>query len=211
MSVYYVPLAKVDLYHHGISAPLYWSRTSLTTGAVQKIIVTPRKPNRTSSVSAAGSPAERCKTSILREISGNSNAGNGNLQLTPSRQASDSTVQTTWSGRSSNGNPFQWDQQLPLTKPSALKGGPTSKGSRRGQGHKRQNCVRISTLQPQILGSPARPSRPTSPVNIMLGIEEEGAEGEETRSEAGMSFVRNEKLPRQSSASSLAANLRVSP
>ncbi|TKA73237.1 hypothetical protein B0A55_06049, partial [Friedmanniomyces simplex] len=189
------------------------SHTSLTTGAVQKIIATPRKPNRTSSVSAAGSPAERRRTSVLHEISGNSNAGNGNLQLTPSRQASDSTVQTSWSGRSSNGNPFQWDQQLPLAKPSALKGSPTSKGSRRGHGHRRQNCVRISTLQPQILGPPARPSRPTSPVNVMLGIqEEEAAEGgEATRSEAGMSFVGNEKLPRQSSASSLAANLRVKP
>ncbi|TKA69779.1 hypothetical protein B0A55_08807 [Friedmanniomyces simplex] len=189
------------------------SHTSLTTGAVQKIIATPRKPNRTSSISAAGSPAERRKTSVLREISGNSNAGNGNLQLTPSRQASDSTVQTSWSGRSSNGNPFQWDQQLPLAKPSALKGSPTSKGSRRGHGHRRQNCVRISTLQPQILGPPARPSRPTSPVNFMLGIEEEEAAegGEATRSEAEMSFVGNEKLPRQSSASSLAANLRVKP
>ncbi|KAK0947743.1 hypothetical protein LTR29_001000 [Friedmanniomyces endolithicus] len=188
------------------------SHTSSITGAVQKIITTPRKPSRTSSVSAAGSPAERRKTSVLREISGNSQAANGNLQLTPSRQASDSTVQTTWSGRSSNGNPFQWDQQLPLAKPSALKGSPTSKGSRKGNGHRRQNCVRISTLQPQILGPPARPSRPTSPVNIMLGIqEEEGADGEEARSEAGMSFVRHEKLPRQSSASSLAANLKVKP
>ncbi|KAK0325187.1 hypothetical protein LTR82_003468 [Friedmanniomyces endolithicus] len=188
------------------------SHTSSITGAVQKIITTPRKPNRTSSVSAAGSPAERRKTSVLREISGNSQATSGNLQLTPSRQASDSTVQTTWSGRSSNGNPFQWDQQLPLAKPSALKGSPTSKGSRKGNGHRRQNCVRTSTLQPQILGPPARPSRPTSPVNIMLGIqEEEGADGEETRSEAGMSFVRHEKLPRQSSASSLVANLKVKP
>ncbi|KAK0264732.1 hypothetical protein B0A54_07730 [Friedmanniomyces endolithicus] len=188
------------------------SHTSSITGAVQKIVTTPRKPNRTSSVSAAGSPAERRKTSVLREISGNSQAANGNLQLTPSRQASDSTVQTTWSGRSSNGNPFQWDQQLPLAKPSALKGSPTSKGSRKGNGHRRQNCVRISTLQPQILGPPARPSRPTSPVNIMLGIqEEEGADGEEARSEAGMSFVRHEKLPRQSSASSLATNLKVKP
>ncbi|KAK5694898.1 hypothetical protein LTR97_009489 [Elasticomyces elasticus] len=198
-----VSISRVSSY--GSLSAAGGSHTSLTTGAVQKIVTTPRKQNRTSSVSAAGSPAERRKNSVLREISGNANAANANFNVTPSRQASDSTVQTTWSGRSSNGNPFQWDQQLPLAKPSALKGSPTSKGSQRRQGHRRQNCVRISTLQPQILGPPARPSRPTSPVDVMLGIQEE----EETRSEAGMSFVRNDKLPRQSSASSLAANLKV--
>ncbi|KAK3069182.1 hypothetical protein LTR53_012690, partial [Teratosphaeriaceae sp. CCFEE 6253] len=182
------------------------SQNSLNTSAMHKIVTTPR---RTSRVSMTGSPAERRKTSVLREISSNANA---NLQLTPSRQTSDSTVQTDWSARSSNGNPFQWDSQsLPLlvTKPSALKGSPTSKGSRKG--HKRQNCVRISTLQPQVLGPP--PSRPTSP-SLMHGIEEEdGGEHDgdlgKRHGDAGMTFVRHEKLPRLSSASSLAANLKV--
>ena len=121
-------------------------------GCVKKVD-TPRRVSRCSTtVSESGSPAERPKNSVLRDISGN--AG------TPTRQASNST-QT--SSRSSNGNPFQWDS-APLQKPSALKGSPNAR-----KGHRRQNCVRISTLTPQILGPP--PSRPTSP-SIMHGIEE---------------------------------------
>ncbi|KAK5113460.1 hypothetical protein LTR85_010888 [Meristemomyces frigidus] len=173
-------------------------------GGVQKI-TTPRKPSRQSSVSANGSPAERRKTStvpasVLRDIQANSVS---NIS-TPSRHASQSTQN---SGRSSNGNPFQWDQSLPLTKPSALKGSPNSKGSK---GHRRQNCVRISTLTPQILGPP--PSRPTSP-SIMCGIQEEGEESHHQQTNVGgIRFVSNgHRLSRPPSANSLAfhQNLRV--
>lgn len=155
-------------------------------------VSTPRKTSRTS-VSVYGSPAERRKTSVLRDIS-------GNAVNSPSRQPSSATQD---SGRSSNGNPFQWDQPLP--KPSALKGSPNAR-----KGHRRQNCVRISTLTPQVLGPP--PSRPTSPI-IMHGIEEESAEGEEgpekVDSGEGTRFVTNQRLSRPPSASSLAFNLRV--
>ena len=153
---------------------------------VQKI-TTPRKPARKTSVSAFGSPAERKKTSILRDISGNS---------LPSRQPSNATQD---SSRSSNGNPFQWDQPLP--KPSALKGSPNAR-----KGHRRQNCVRISTLTPQILGPP--PSRPTSP-DIMYGIEEESGEGEGNTDPSGLRFVSNQRQSRPSSASSFVQNLRT--
>ncbi|KAK5164488.1 uncharacterized protein LTR77_009694 [Saxophila tyrrhenica] len=160
------------------------SSNSLSSGSGVKKVVTPRKARRTS-VSASGSPAERRKTSVLRDISGNS--------MGPSRQLSNATQD---SGRSTNGNPFQWD--LPLTKPSALKGSPNAR-----KGHKRQNCVRISTLTPQILGPP--PSRPTSP-NIMHGIEEEPTDDEES---GQLRFVSNHRLSRPPSGASFAPNLRI--
>lgn len=176
------------------------SLSGSTGGGVQKI-TTPRKPSRQSSVSATGSPAERRKSSthpasVLREVQANAVSN-----VTPSRQTSNSTSN---SGRSSNGNPFQGDQTLPLMKPSALKGSPNAKGSR---GHRRQNCVRISTLTPQIFGPP--PSRPTSP-SIMCGIQEESADGEESyHGGGGLRFVSTQRLSRPPSASSLGQNLRV--
>jgi len=153
---------------------------------VQKV-VTPRKASR-SSVSASGSPAERRKNNILRDISGNS--------IAPSRQPSNATQD---SGRSSNGNPFQWD--LPLAKPSALKGSPNAR-----KGHRRQNCVRISTLTPQILGPP--PSRPTSP-NIMHGIEEEPSDDQAGAEASHLRFVSNQRLSRPASSASFVPNLRI--
>ena len=153
-----------------------------------KKITTPKKSIR-NSVSAYGSPAERKKTGVLRSISGNS--------ITPSRQSSNATQD---SGRSSNGNPFQWDNQR-LPKPSALKGSPNAR-----KGHRRQNCVRISTLTPQILGPP--PSRPTSP-SIMHGIEEESGDGEEAADANKLPFVSNQRPSRPPSASSFVPNLRI--
>lgn len=178
-----------------------------TGNGVQKVM-TPRKACRQSSVSANGSPAERRKTSIaepgsvLRNIQANAVA-NGN---TPSRQASNATQN---SGRSSNGNPFQWDQSLPLAKPSALKGSPNSKGSK---GHRRQNCVRISTLTPQILGPPS--SRPTSP-GYMVGIQEEGDENFSPQESSDYFSTKTryysnlQRLSKAPSESSLTRNLKV--
>jgi hypothetical protein len=158
-----------------------------------KKITTPRRVSRCSTtVSENGSPAEKPKGSVLRDISGNAGP--------PTRQASNAT-QT--SSRSSNGNPFQWDS-VPLQKPSALKGSPNAR-----KGHRRQNCVRISTLTPQILGPP--PSRPTSP-SIMHGIEEEplGYDGS-SNTMGGLPFVSNSThLSRPSSLTAFAPNLRIS-
>jgi hypothetical protein len=156
-------------------------------------VTTPRRVSRCSTtVSESGSPAERPKGSVLRDISGNAGP--------PTRQASNAT-QT--SSRSSNGNPFQWDS-VPLQKPSALKGSPNAR-----KGHRRQNCVRISTLTPQILGPP--PSRPTSP-SIMHGIEEEpiGFDGV-SNTVAGLPFVFNQNhLSQPSSITAFAPHLRIS-
>jgi hypothetical protein len=156
-------------------------------------VTTPRRVSRCSTtVSESGSPAERQKSSVLRDISGN--AG------TPTRQVSNAT-QT--SSRSSNGNPFQWDS-VPLQKPSALKGSPNAR-----KGHRRQNCVRISTLTPQILGPP--PSRPTSP-SIMHGIEEEPLDYDGvSNTTGGLPFVSNSShLSRPSSITAFAPHLRIS-
>ena len=165
------------------------SENSLNSYSGIRKVTTPRKASRTS-VSIYGSPAERRKTSALRDISVNS--------VTPRRQPSNATQD---SGRSSNGNPFQWDTQ-PLAKPSAMKGSPNAR-----KGHRRQNCVRISTLTPQILGPP--PSRPTSP-SIMHGIEEESGDGDDTSANANkLKFVSNHRLSRPASASSFIPNLRI--
>ncbi|KAK3679710.1 hypothetical protein LTR78_000086 [Recurvomyces mirabilis] len=194
-----VSISRVSSYNSlspsaSCSAPATSSHVA-AHGAVQKI-TTPRKPVRTSgsSVSANGSPAEKRKPPVLRDISGNANTG-----LTPSRRTSNST---SHSARSSNGNPFQWDQSLPLLKPSALKGSPNSKGSR---GHKRQNCVRISTLTPTILGPPVL-SRSTSP-SFMQGIDEEEEDGEHVApdGEGQGTRTRSRALPRLSSGNSLLA------
>jgi len=158
-----------------------------------KKITTPRRVSRCSTtVSESGSPAEKPKGSVLRDISGNAGP--------PTRQASNAT-QT--SSRSSNGNPFQWDS-VPLQKPSALKGSPNAR-----KGHRRQNCVRISTLTPQILGPP--PSRPTSP-SIMHGIEEEPLDYDgASNTMGGLPFVSNSThLSRPSSLTAFAPNLRIS-
>lgn len=155
-----------------------------------KKVITPRRVSRCSTtVSENGSPAERQKTGVLRDISGNAGA--------PSRQASNAT---RTSSQSSNGNPFQWDS-VPLQKPSALKGSPNAR-----KGHKRQNCVRISTLTPQILGPP--PSRPTSP-SLMHGIEEEPLDFDSVENTmGGLPF--DNRLSRPSSFTAFAPNLRIS-
>ncbi|KAK5137785.1 hypothetical protein LTR08_007357 [Meristemomyces frigidus] len=153
------------------------------SASVQKI-TTPRKASRKSSVSAGGSPAERRRISTLAPTPALRDIHPNAAPATPSRQASHSTQN---SGRSSNGNPFQWDLNHhpslpPVAKPSALKGSPNARGSK---GHKRQNCVRISTLTPQVLGPPPL-SRPTSPP-VMCGIDEEpGSEEGKVQSNAGV-------------------------
>lgn len=178
-------LAQIGLADQ-ISISRVSSENSLQSLGLRKV-TTPRKMRRTS-VSENGSPAERKRPGILRDISGNS--------ILPSRQLSNATQD---SSRSSNGNPFQLDQSL--SKPSALKGSPNAR-----KGHRRQNCVRISTLTPQILGPP--PSRPTSP-SIMQNIEEESGDGDEAAAQPGVRFVSNHRLSRPSSASYSAPNLRL--
>ncbi|KAK4986793.1 hypothetical protein LTR50_005088 [Elasticomyces elasticus] len=122
-----------------------------------QIVKSPARRFSRSQVSIYGSPAERRKASILRDVSGNS--------VTPSRRASYATQCS--SDRSSNGNPFQWDGPMLPGKPSALKGSPSAR-----KGHKRQNCVRISVLAPTILGPHSRCASPVP----MRGIQEESPE-----------------------------------
>lgn len=162
---------------------------SLRSKGEIQVLNTPRRPSR-STVSVYGSPAERKKTSVLQDISGNAS--------TPSRQASNST-QT--SSRSSNGNPFQWDG--PMQKPSALKGSPNAR-----KGHRRQNCVRISTLTPQVLGPSL--SRPTTP-SFMQGIAEESPEQDEPQKPPGMTSATKRGLARPPSASTFEPHMRLNP
>ncbi|KAF2769724.1 hypothetical protein EJ03DRAFT_350997 [Teratosphaeria nubilosa] len=191
----------------------------VSNAGVQKVKVTTPRNSPRHSVSADGSPAEREKptrtplgtsptTSVLQSISYNAVS----MGVSPTRQTSYSTQS---SGQSSNGNPFQWDHSMPLLKPSALKGSPNAKGTK---GHRRQNCVRISTLTPQILGPPQ--SRPSSAA-FMDGIEEEDAEDFKSDAEAGLRFISSQQnrlsLQRAPSPSSLVPvdprvqTLRASP
>ncbi|CAK4017235.1 Hypothetical predicted protein [Lecanosticta acicola] len=173
--------------------------------AVKKITTPTRRPSRrrVSSVSHSGSPAERKRNNVLRDISGNA------TKPAPQRQVS---ISTQDSGRSSNGNPFQWDcsPSRNLTKPSALKGSPNAR-----KGQRRQNCVRISTLTPQILG-PASTSRSSSPAGIMMdGIIEERESDEYKRGEYREieRVVANERRrtrpPMPSRTTSSESNLRI--
>ncbi|KAK4622160.1 hypothetical protein CLAFUW4_06877 [Fulvia fulva] len=154
------------------------SSNSLTgVGGVQKI-VTPRKTRRPSSVSAQGSPAEKNRRSaILKDISGN--AQHCNIKK---RNVS---ISTQDSGRSSNGNPFHWDNNMAkiVSKPSALKGSPNAR-----KGHRRQNCVRISTLTPQVLGPESSRSSSSSPAGIVMDEITEERESDEIKRE-----VQNER------------------
>lgn len=178
------------------------SSNSLTGsfGGVQKVSTPPRKVKRQTSVSASGSPAERQRGSALRDIS-----GNANNKFTSNRESSDSTLN---SGRSSCGNPFQWDPTAAtLAVPSALKGSPNAK-----KGHRRKNCVRISTLTPQVLGSSAR-SRSASPAGLMGRIKEEQENEEFDRIESDQENVSQltvqKRRPISVNSSTLPGNLRV--
>ncbi|QIX01735.1 hypothetical protein AMS68_007252 [Peltaster fructicola] len=164
-------------------SPAQSTRSTRSTG--RRTI--PRQASK-SSVSATGSPSERKRPGVLRDISGNS--------LIPTRRLSNAT-----STNSSENNPFQWDNMIPL-KPSAMKGSPNSK-----KGHKRQHCVRISTLTPQVLGPP--PSRSTSP-SITHRIDEESGD-EPDHSTDGARFVSNRRSSRPLSGVGLglAPSLRV--
>ncbi|KXS99058.1 hypothetical protein AC578_6967 [Pseudocercospora eumusae] len=175
------------------------SNSLCSTGGIQKITTPTKQARRVSSVSAYGSPVERRRASALRDISGNAVL----RKNTPTREASQSTIN---SGRSSNGNPFQWDTQSAnvLPKPSALKGSPNAR-----KNHKRQkSCVRISTLTPEVLG-PDR-SRSASPSGLMHEIKEERESDEIVRQpshrESSMYLARGAKPP---NASASTGNLRV--
>ncbi|KAI5365408.1 hypothetical protein Slin14017_G052980 [Septoria linicola] len=147
------------------------SNSLVGPGSVTKIATPTKRIKRVtsvSSVSAYGSPAERRRAGALQEVSGNAAPSKGN---TPTRQPSASTLVSC---SSSNGNPFHWDTASTCdtrpSKPSALKGSPNAR-----KGHRRQNCVRISTLTPQVLGPAAtrRRSRSVSPAGLLQGVIEE--------------------------------------
>ncbi|OCL05295.1 hypothetical protein AOQ84DRAFT_413885 [Glonium stellatum] len=175
------------------------SRISTSSPAGSALIVqtmtTPRRQSGTK-VGLNGSPQERRKTSVLRDVSGNQNF--------PSRQLSQTSTQAS-STRSSNGNPFQWDPTpLQSGKPSALKGSPSAR-----KGHKRQNCVRIS-LAPTILGPPSRSPSPS----VMNDIQEESPDTSAQKlpsATTGLGFSSTRSLPRPPTSSIFAPEVKLNP
>lgn len=120
------------------------------TGGVT-MVSTPRRHTGSSRVSATGSPSEKPKPNVLRTVSGNS----ASLQRPIKSASRDSSVEAM----------SKWEKLVIGPKHSILKGSPSAR-----KGHRRQNCVRLSTLAPTVLGPEAR-SRSTSP--SMDGIQEE--------------------------------------
>ncbi|KAG9959189.1 hypothetical protein KCU61_g7692, partial [Aureobasidium melanogenum] len=125
---------------------------SLSSGAGGVTMVsTPRRHTGSSRVSATGSPSEKPKPNILRAVSGNA----GSPQRPMKSALRDSSAEAM----------SKWEKSVIGPKHSILKGSPSAR-----KGHRRQNCVRLSTLAPTVLGPGAR-SRSTSP--SMDGIQEE--------------------------------------
>jgi hypothetical protein len=112
------------------------------------MVSTPRRHAGSSRVSATGSPSEKPKSNVLRTVSGNV----GPPQRPMMRDSKPEALS-------------EWEKSVIGPKHSILKGSP---GARKG--HHRQNCVRLSTLAPTVLGPGGR-SRSTSP--SMDGIQEE--------------------------------------
>ena len=162
---------------------------------IVQTITTPRRQSGTK-VSLNGSPRERRKTSILRDVSRN--------QTFPARQLSQTSTQAS-STRSSNGNPFQWDPTpLQSGKPSALKGSPSAR-----KGHKRQNCVRIS-LAPTILGPPSGSPSPS----VMNDIQEESPDTsaqKRSSTSVGLGFSNKRSLPKPPTSSVFAPDVKLNP
>jgi hypothetical protein len=115
------------------------------------MVSTPRRHTGSSRVSATGSPSEKPKPKVLRTVSGNA----GSPQRPMKSALRDSNFEAI----------SKWEKSVIGPKHSILKGSP---GARKG--HRRQNCVRLSTLEPTVLGPGGR-SRSTSP--SMDGIQEE--------------------------------------
>jgi hypothetical protein len=115
------------------------------------MVSTPRRHTGSSRVSATGSPSEKPKQNVLRTVSGN---------VGPPQRPMKSALRDSKPEALS-----EWEKSVIGPKHSILKGSP---GARKG--HRRQNCVRLSTLAPTVLGPGGR-SRSTSP--SMDGIQEE--------------------------------------
>ncbi|KAI4731901.1 hypothetical protein E4T49_00061 [Aureobasidium sp. EXF-10728] len=115
------------------------------------MVSTPRRHTGSSRVSATGSPSEKPKPNVLRAVSGNA--------ASPQRPMKSALRDSSAEAMS------KWEKSVIGPRHSILKGSP---GARKG--HRRQNCVRLSTLAPTVLGPVAR-SRSTSP--SMDGIQEE--------------------------------------
>ncbi|KEQ74725.1 hypothetical protein M436DRAFT_80191 [Aureobasidium namibiae CBS 147.97] len=115
------------------------------------MVSTPRRHTGSSRVSATGSPSEKPKANILRTVSGNA----GSPQRPMKSVLRDSSLEAI----------SKWEKSVIGPKHSILKGSPSAR-----KGHRRQNCVRLSTLAPTVLGPGGR-SRSTSP--SMDGIQEE--------------------------------------
>ncbi|KAK6004762.1 hypothetical protein QM012_008624 [Aureobasidium pullulans] len=119
------------------------------TGGIT-MVSTPRRHNG-SRVSATGSPPVKPKPDILRAVSGNAGS--------PQRPMKSALRNPSVDAMS------KWEKSVMGPKHSILKGSPSAR-----KGHRRQNCVRLSTLAPTVLGPGSR-SRSTSP--LMDEIREE--------------------------------------
>ena len=175
------------------------SRVSASSPAGSNLIVqtitAPRRQSGTK-VSSNGSPQERRKTSILRDVFRN--------QTFPTRQLSQTSTQAS-STRSSNGNPFQWDPTpLQSGKPSALKGSPSAR-----KGHERQNCVRIS-LAPTILGPPSKSPSP-SVMNHILEESPDTSAQKSSSTSVGLGFSNKRSLPKPPTSSVFAPEVKLNP
>ncbi|KAI5237496.1 hypothetical protein E4T42_09219 [Aureobasidium subglaciale] len=113
------------------------------------MVSTPRRHTGSSRVSATGSPPEKPRSSVLRAVSGNAGS--------PQRPMKNALR----------------DSDADRPKHSILKGSPSAR-----KGHRRQNCVRLSTLAPTVLG-PASESQSRSTSSSMDGIREESLDDEE--------------------------------
>ncbi|KAI5236006.1 hypothetical protein E4T43_08873 [Aureobasidium subglaciale] len=126
------------------------SSGSLSSGNGGVIMVsTPRRHTGSSRVSATGSPSEKPRSSVLRAVSGN--AGSPQRPMKSALRDSDAD----------------------RPKHSILKGSPSAR-----KGHRRENCVRLSTLAPTVLG-PASGSQSRSTSPSMNGIREESLDDKE--------------------------------
>ncbi|THX48565.1 hypothetical protein D6D06_09028 [Aureobasidium pullulans] len=126
---------------------------SSSSGGVT-MVSTPRRHIGSSRVSATGSPSEKTKSSVLRAVSGN--AGSPQRPMKSALRDSKADAMP------------KWEKSMFGPKHSILKGSPSAR-----KGHRRQNCVRLSTLAPTVLGPGSRSGSASRPIN---GIQEESSD-----------------------------------
>lgn len=123
------------------------SLSSSNNGGVT-VVSKPKRRAGPSRVSASGSPGENHRTSALRMVSGNACTPQRPMR-TPGRNTSMDLAAKA-------------EKTVLAPKHSILKGSPSAR-----KRHRRQNCVRLSTLAPTVLGPKSRSPSPTSMNEIL--------------------------------------------